>query len=33
MRPVEFGETLPAGTQLTLLSNDKPDRFFTVLKF
>jgi hypothetical protein len=33
MRPVEFGETLPAGTQRTLFSNDKPDRFFTVLKF
>jgi hypothetical protein len=33
MRPVAFGETLPAGTRLTLFSNDKPDRFFTVIKF
>ena len=33
MRPVEFGEALPAGTRLTLLSDDKPDRFFTVIKF
>jgi hypothetical protein len=28
MRPVAFG-----GTRLTLFSNDKPDRFFTVIKF
>jgi hypothetical protein len=33
MRPVEFGEALSAGTRLTLLSDDKPDRFFTVIKF
>ena len=33
MRPVAFGEPLPAGTRLTLLSNDKPDRFFTVMSF
>jgi hypothetical protein len=33
MRPVAFGEALIAGTRLTLFSNDKPDRFFTVIKF
>ena len=33
MRSVEFGEALPAGTQLTLFSDDKPDRFFRVIKF
>jgi hypothetical protein len=33
MRPVEFQEALPAGTRLTLFSDDKPDRFFTVMKF
>jgi hypothetical protein len=33
MRPVIFGEALPAGTRLTLFSADKPDRFFTVIKF
>jgi hypothetical protein len=33
MRPVEFGENLAAGTKLTLFSEDKPDRFFTVLEF
>jgi hypothetical protein len=33
IRPVEFGEALPAGTRLTLFSDDKPDRFFTVIKF
>jgi hypothetical protein len=33
MRPVEFGEALPGGTRLTLFSDDKPDRFFTVIKF
>ena len=33
MRPVEFGEALPAGTRLTLFSEDKPDRFFAVIKF
>ena len=33
MRPVEFGENLPPGTRLILFSDDKPDRFFTVLEF
>jgi hypothetical protein len=33
MRPVAFGEPLPAGTRLTLFSDDKPDRFRTVIKF
>jgi hypothetical protein len=33
MRPVAFGEALYAGTRLTLCSADKPDRFFTVIKF
>jgi hypothetical protein len=33
MRPVAFGEALPAGTRLTLFSDDKSDRFFTVIKF
>jgi hypothetical protein len=33
MRPVDFGEALPAGTRLTLFSDDKPDRFFTVVQF
>ena len=33
MRPVVFGEALPAGTRLTLLSADKPDRLFTVITF
>jgi len=33
MRPVEFGETLLAGTRLTLFSDYGPDRFFTVIKF
>ena len=33
MRPVAFGEPLPAGTRLTLFSSDKPDRFFTVINF
>jgi hypothetical protein len=33
MRPVAFGEALSAGTRLTLFSADKPDRFFTVIKF
>jgi hypothetical protein len=32
MRPVEFGEELPAGTRLTLYSHDKLDRLFTVFK-
>jgi hypothetical protein len=33
MRPVEFGEAVPAGTRLTLFSADKPDRLFTVITF
>src|SRR5580700_937849 len=33
MRPLPFGEALPAGTRLTLFSDDKPDRFFTVIRF
>jgi hypothetical protein len=33
MRLVVFGEPLPGGTRLTLVSDDKPDRFFTVIKF
>jgi hypothetical protein len=33
MRPVAYGEPLPGGTRLTLFSDDKPDRFFTVIKF
>ena len=33
MRLVEFGEALATGTRLTLFSDDKPDRFFTVIKF
>ncbi len=33
MRPVAFGEALSAGTRLSLFSDDKPDRFFTVIKF
>jgi len=33
MRPVEFGEALAGGTRLTLYSDDKPDRLFTVIKF
>jgi hypothetical protein len=33
MRPVEFGEAIAAASRLTLVSNDKPDRFFTVIKF
>jgi hypothetical protein len=32
-RPVAFGESLSVGTRLTLFSEDKPDRFFTVIKF
>ena len=30
---VAFGEALTAGTRLTLFSDDKPERFFTVIKF
>jgi hypothetical protein len=33
MRPVEFGEALATGTRLTLFSDDKPNRFFTVITF
>jgi hypothetical protein len=33
MRPVEFGEAIPAGTRIILFSDDKPDRFFRVIKF
>jgi hypothetical protein len=33
MRPLPFGEALTAGTRLTLFSDDKPDRFFRVIKF
>jgi hypothetical protein len=33
MRPVEFSEALPGGTRLTLISLDKPGRFFIVIKF
>ena len=33
MRPVRFGEALAAGIRLTLFAADKPDRFFTVIKF
>ena len=33
LRPVEFGKALAAGTRLTPFSADKPDRFFTVIKF
>jgi len=33
MRHVAFDEALRAGTRLTLFSDDKPDRFFTIIKF
>jgi hypothetical protein len=33
MQPVAFGEALLAGTRLTLFSDDKLERFFTVIKF
>jgi hypothetical protein len=33
MRPVEFAKNVPPGTRLILFSDDKPDRFFTVLEF
>jgi hypothetical protein len=34
MRSVAFGEAFgPSDTRLTLFSNDKRDRFFTVIKF
>jgi hypothetical protein len=32
MRPVAFGEDLHVGTRLTLFFDNKPDRFFTVIK-
>jgi len=31
--PVAFGEALLPGSRLTLFSDDKPDRFFTIIKF
>jgi len=33
MRPVAFGEALSARARLTLFSDDKPGRFFMVIKF
>jgi hypothetical protein len=33
LRAVAFGEILSAGARLILFSDDKPDRFFTVVKF
>ncbi|SRR5258708_24902055 len=33
MRSVAFGESLPAGTRLTLFSDDKPDRFLPSSSF
>jgi hypothetical protein len=30
---IAFDEALAAGTRLTLFSDDKPDRFFTIIKF
>ena len=33
MQPVAFGEPLLSGTRLTLTSDNKPDRFFTIIKF
>ena len=33
MNPVAFREPLPADRRLTLFSNDKLDRFFTIIKF
>jgi hypothetical protein len=30
VRPVKFGEALAPGTPLTLFSDDKPERLFTV---
>jgi hypothetical protein len=33
MRPVAFGAAVPAGTRLILFSDDRPDRFFTIVKF
>jgi len=33
MRPIAFGEPLSGATRLTLVSDGKPDCFFTVIKF
>ena len=33
MRPIAFGEPLPVGFRLTLFSNDKSERFLTVIRF
>jgi hypothetical protein len=33
MRPVEFGEAVPAATRFTLFSTDKPERPFTLITF
>jgi hypothetical protein len=33
MRPVQFGEALPARTRLVLFPRDKRARLFTVIKF
>jgi hypothetical protein len=32
MRPVSFGEDLQLGVPLTLFSEDKPDRYFTIVE-
>lgn len=32
MRLVQFGESLPVGTRLILISDDKPDRSFTIIQ-
>jgi hypothetical protein len=31
--PSPFGKRFPAGTRLTLFSDDDPDRFFSIIKF
>jgi hypothetical protein len=28
-----FGKALPADTRLTVVADDRPDRFFTIIKF
>jgi hypothetical protein len=33
MQPIAFGEPLPGDTRLTLFPDDKPERFFTIIKF
>jgi hypothetical protein len=33
MRPGEFGDVYLPELRFTLVSDDKPDRFFTVIKF